>query len=100
MGTCCGFGAGFPAVFFVLMILGMFLGLALLVILIWALVRWLNSLAAPRADRSVGQSSGNSAEDVLRERYARGEIDTATFEDMRRHLDPSSSGAFGGPGSA
>ena len=31
-------------------------------------------------------SSKSSAEDTLRERYARGEIDTETFLEMKKHL--------------
>jgi putative membrane protein len=37
--------------------------------------------------------SQSSAMEILRQRYARGEIDTATFENMRERLENS-----GGPG--
>ncbi len=81
MGNCCGFGSGFPVGFFVLMILGMLLGLVLLVVLIWALVRWLNNVVPAQSNRLDARASDKSAEDILRERYARGEINAATFEE-------------------
>ena len=59
----------------------MLLGLVLLVVLIWALVRWLNTLVPSQSNRSDARASDQSAEDILRERYARGEIDAATFEE-------------------
>ena len=86
MPYCCGFGSGFPVGFFVLMMLGMLLGLVLLVVLIWALVRWLNSMASPQPNRSDARPNDKAADDILRERYARGEIDAATFEEMLARL--------------
>ncbi len=93
-------GFGWPMM--VVMLVGMLLGVIVLALLIWALVRWLVD-APHRSQVTSPPGSGvrsMSALDVLRERYARGEIDTATFEDMRRRLDPSSSGASGGSGPA
>jgi putative membrane protein len=61
------------------------LWLVLLGLAVWALVRWLLSstshLAHPRPS-----SNEPTAIEILRQRYARGEIDTATFEQMREHL--------------
>jgi putative membrane protein len=34
-------------------------------------------------------ASGPSAMEILRQRFARGEIDTATFEQMRERLEAS-----------
>ena len=71
----------------VVMLLLMLVGIAVLVIFIWALVRWLDRrtrLPAPH-DASPG-ADGPPALEVLQQRYARGEIDTATFENMRERL--------------
>jgi uncharacterized membrane protein len=70
-----------------LMMLGMTLWVALLVVLTWALIGWLNRKArasVPQGDRS---SNEPTAVEILRLRYARGEIDTATYEHMREQLD-------------
>jgi hypothetical protein len=55
------------------MIVGGLFWLAALGLLIWALVRWLGS-------RPQTPPPGPSALEILRQRYARGEIGTATFE--------------------
>ncbi len=81
-----GLGYMWPAM--LLMILGMTLWIVLLVVLIWALVRWLNSKTT-----SSSQRDGNmpplepSAMEILRQRYTRGEIDTMTYEQMRARLE-------------
>ncbi len=73
-----------------LMSFGMVLWIALLVVLAWALIRWLSSKtttwAPPVASAPPG---GPSAMEILRQRYARGEIDTATFEQMKERLEAS-----------
>jgi putative membrane protein len=48
---------------------------------VWALVRW----ASGRTPAS-GPQSGPAALEILRQRYARGEIDATTFEQMRERL--------------
>jgi putative membrane protein len=58
--------------------------LVLLGIAIWALVHWVSH----RTPVS-GLSSGPSAIEILRQRYARGEIDATTFEQMRERLEAS-----------
>jgi putative membrane protein len=56
--------------------LGMLVQLALLALLVYLLVR---ALARPTGGR-------DRALEILRERYARGEIDQQTFERMKRDL--------------
>ena len=83
-----GYGFSWGGMF--LMSLGMVLWIALLVVLVWALIRWLNrrttSSVPPVTTASAG---GLPAIEILRQRYARGEIDTATFEQMRERLEAS-----------
>ena len=67
-----GFGWGW-----FMMAFGGILWIAILVILVWALIRWWERREP---------ISGPSALEILRQRYARGEIDTATFEQMRERL--------------
>ena len=66
------------------MILGNVLWLVLLGLLIWASIRWLGNRLTTNIHHSVG---GSSALEILRQRYARGEIDTVTFEQMKERLD-------------
>jgi putative membrane protein len=65
-----------------MMTLGSLLWIALLALLVWALVRWLNN----RNGFMPMQQSTLSAMEILRQRYARGEIDDATFERMKAQL--------------
>ena len=66
-----GFGGPFMLLFWVLVIVGAFV-----------LVKWL-------ADQSTGRSARNkSALDILRERYARGEMDRQEYEQKKRDLEP------------
>jgi putative membrane protein len=59
----------------------MILFIALTVVLVVLLIRWLGGQGA--ADRP---PPGKSALDILRERFARGEIDKQEFEEKRRIL--------------
>lgn len=68
------------------MIVASLFWLAALGLLIWALVRWLGS-------RSQTPPPGPSAREILRQRYARGEIDTATFEQTRERLEKGRTGS-------
>jgi putative membrane protein len=63
------------------MLLNMVFWAAVLGLLLWGLLRWLTtrSLSA--------DATGSSAMELLRQRFARGEIDAATFEQMRERLE-------------
>ncbi len=77
-----GFGWGW-----LLMAFGSILWIALLVVLVWALINWLNRKASATIPPSTGTTpSGPSALELLQLRYARGEVDTATYEQMRKQL--------------
>ena len=52
-------------------------------LLFWAL-RWLS----PRSGSMIGTSTHLSGRQLLEQRYARGEIDEATFQRMRDQLNP------------
>ena len=75
-----GYGFSWPGMLF--MSLGSLLWIALLVVLVWAIVRWFNK----RNGATVLPTSTPSATEVLRQRFARGEIDAATFEQMKAQL--------------
>ena len=81
-----GSGLGWGGV--LLMTLSMVFWFAVLGLLIWALVRWVTHYSAPRG---LSPLQGMSAREILEQRYARGEIDGATFEQMRERLDAQQS---------
>ena len=71
-----------------LMSLGMVLWIAVLVVLVWAVIRWLERKTSPSVPQETSiPASGPSALEILRKRYAHGEIDTATFEQMQAQLE-------------
>ncbi len=73
-----------------MMSFGMVLWIALLVVLAWALIRWLERKTTTPLPPSTGTPPmGPSALEILRQRYARGEIDTVTFEQMHERLEGS-----------
>jgi putative membrane protein len=78
-----GWGGG------LLMLLSMLLWVAVFGLLVWALIRWLGPRATGGGMPPSGPTSGPSAMEILRQRYARGEIDAATFEQMRERLEGS-----------
>ena len=74
----------------VLMLLGMALSIALLVVLGWALFNWLARKSSATAQPfPTSTPSSQSALEILQQRYARGEIDAATYERMREQLGAS-----------
>ncbi len=82
-----GFGWGW-----LLMSLGTILWIALLVVVVWALIRWLNTrTSTPAPPPSSGVQSRLTALEILQQRYARGEIDTTTYEQMRERLEATPS---------
>ncbi|WP_151758293.1 SHOCT domain-containing protein [Dictyobacter vulcani] len=77
-----GYGYGYSWPMMLGMIFWNVLWLALLALAVWALIRWLS-----RSTRFISTKAEPSALEILRQRYARGEIDASTFEQMRERLD-------------
>jgi putative membrane protein len=67
----------------------MLLGLALLVLLVWAVIRLAQGKMIPLPPSASVPPTGPSALDILNQRYARGEIDAMTYEQMRARLEAS-----------
>lgn len=89
-----GWGYGYPgAGMTTWMIISSVFWLALVGIAVWAFVRWVSAhtqaLPPPSRSPTMG-SAGPSAHEILRQRFARGEIDAQTFERMQAQLDASS----------
>jgi len=62
--------------------------IAVFVVLAWALVSWLSRRNAPMVGyHPTPPPVQFSALEILRQRYARGEIDDATFQHMRERLE-------------
>jgi putative membrane protein len=59
--------------------------LVLVGLAIWALVQWVGNRTTTSS-----LMRGPSALEILRQRYARGEIDAMTFEQMRERLEATS----------
>jgi putative membrane protein len=73
-----------------MMSLGTILWIALMIVLVWALIRWINGrTTTPVPPYTSAPPPSSSALEILRQRYARGEIDTATYEQMREQLEAS-----------
>jgi len=69
---------------------GTVLWIAVFVALAWALVSWLSRRNAPMVGyHPTPPPVQFSALEILRQRYARGEIDDATFQQMRERLQTS-----------
>jgi putative membrane protein len=79
-----GFGLG-PGM--ILSALSTLFLVALFIGLVWALLGWIIPTIRPMLTDIFGQTSTEpSALEILRQRYAAGEIDTYTFEQMRERL--------------
>ena len=65
-----------------LMMLSWVFWFVLLGLLLWALFRWLGARGPNQTP-----NTSLSAHEILRQRYARGEIDEATYERMRQQLE-------------
>lgn len=83
-----GYGFSWPGM--LMMSLVSILCIAVIVVLIWALVRWFNR----RSMNATLQSPAPMAMETLRQRYSRGDIDAATFEQMRAQLETHEQGPF------
>jgi putative membrane protein len=61
--------------------------LVLIALAVWALIRWVThqTHAGPRQTGAPPETL--SAEEILRQRFARGEIDATTFQNMREQLE-------------
>jgi putative membrane protein len=71
-------------------LLGTLFWIALLVLLLWALIRWLSMRNAPLMGyHPIPPLYQPSALEILQLRYARGEIDDVTFQQMRERLEVS-----------
>ena len=69
-------------------LLGTLFWIALLVLLVWALIRWLTMRNAPLIGyHPMPPLYQPSALELLNQRYARGEIDDVTFQQMRERLE-------------
>lgn len=72
------------------MVLSSLFWLVLIGIAVWALVRWVSYQTRTGTGRQTdGTTAGPSAQEILRQRFARGEIDGETFERMRQQLESS-----------
>src|SRR5690349_6269685 len=86
--TLMMWGYGLNWLSMTLMMLGSTLWTVLLVVLVWVVMRRLNPrTTGPTRQTQTLPSSGPTAREILRQRYARGEIDATTFEQMRERLE-------------
>ena len=91
MSNGFGFNAGVGLFAFVWFLVSIAF-LVLLVLLVVLAIRWLlrslssSSAAGPSSPGAPGTATNDSALAVLRERFARGEIDAEEFEQRRRTL--------------
>jgi putative membrane protein len=72
------------------MVVSSLIWLILIAAAVWTLARWVaHQTHAGASGRPNGSADGASATEILRRRYARGEIDDDTFERVRRQLEGS-----------
>ncbi len=86
-----GYGFGWGGMF--LMLLGTALFIVLLAVLVWAVLRFVTGKTTTPVPPATGAPPiGPSALEILRQRYARGEIDTMSYEQMRARLETPAAG--------
>src|SRR5262249_44661766 len=74
-----------------LLFLGRFFWIVILALLIASMIRWFSFRGRQVSAYYYGMPPVQpSALDILRQRYARGEIDAATFDQMRERLEATS----------
>ncbi len=79
-----------PAMPLPLSTLSTVLWIALLAVLVWTLWRWISPYILPMLEDMFDPPPADTpALEILRRRYAAGEIDAATFEQMRERLEAS-----------
>ena len=80
-----GYGYGWFGLFWLV------LWIVLLGFVIWGLVQWMGNRGAssPFQPWTRHPPAESSALEILRQRYARGEIDATTFDQMRERLEAS-----------
>jgi uncharacterized membrane protein len=84
------FGFGPDFLWWVMPMLGTLVWITLLGLLVWALLRWLTMRNAPLIGyHPIPPVYQPSAIEILYQRYARGEIDDVTFQQMRERLEAS-----------
>lgn len=69
------------------MLLAMLLNVTVWIVVIGLLIWGVSRLFSQRAPSSGRPEGLTSAREILRQRYARGEIDAATFDEMQRRLE-------------
>jgi uncharacterized membrane protein len=72
-----------------LMMLEVVFLIALFTILAWAMMQWATARTRSKEWNTSDLPPGLPSLEILRQRYARGEIDAATFEQMRERLEAS-----------
>lgn len=75
-------GYGFSWGGALMMLISTLIGIAILIVILLVVVRWWNRSSVPYQNEPVKPS----ATQILEQRYARGEIDEATFQRMRDQL--------------
>ena len=69
------------------MLLAMLLNAAVWIVLIGLLIWGVSRVFTNRPSSTGRTDRGPTAMEILRQRYARGEIDAATFDEMRRRIE-------------
>jgi uncharacterized membrane protein len=74
-----------------MMVLSILLWALLIGVAVWALVRWMQRQPpSGEVRRRISGGDALSSAEILRQRFARGEVDAATFQAMRAELEARS----------